>query len=136
MCDWEEIAESINENRVTVIWPEYRNNLEIIDRDQYKDQWSLLHGNTYEKTGKKFNYLHAPADNMKRKRDELDLFIVENPDEWKEFNDILLFFFQLNKKLSEYVSEITKINNNEPIFILTLCFFAKIFVSLIIGQLF
>ena len=29
--DWEEIAESINENRVTVIWPEYRNNLEIID---------------------------------------------------------------------------------------------------------
>lgn len=29
--DWEEIAESINENRVTVIWPEYSNTQEIID---------------------------------------------------------------------------------------------------------
>lgn len=29
--DWEEIAESINENRTTVIWPEYTNTQEIID---------------------------------------------------------------------------------------------------------
>ncbi len=29
--DWEEIAESINKNRTTVIWPDYRNIMETID---------------------------------------------------------------------------------------------------------